>query len=258
MLPLGRAQASRLHRRLRPAVGRRRHHPAVSRSGPHGGNSSATVTRRYRTLHQFYGWLDRRGEVSGSPMASVGRPDDTYRRDVLTPGELAAVLGACRAPSANSRRGRNRMFEVHRDTAILLVLITTGMTASELTEIRVDDVDLDAGSIRVVGRGGRVRLVQLLRSPNDALQRYFSVRDCLPHASDSGSLWLGERGAFTTSGLRQMLVRRSAQAGIRPVTAGDFRRTFAHDALGRGTSKAVVAHVGGWGSASTVARYRPR
>jgi site-specific recombinase XerD len=138
------------------------------------------------------------------------------------------------------------------------MLITTGIRASELIALSMDDVDLDAETVRVVGRQGRERSIAMLRLPVAGLEAYLLARVNHRYAAISSSLWLGEKGPLTASGLRQMLERRCALADIRSATPHLFRRTFAHEALRRGMSHESLMDAGGWLTDQMPRRYAPR
>lgn len=217
------------------------------------GLAPATVMRRHRSLQQFGRWLERRGHVEENPFASVEPPNGRLEKpDALTPRELAALLGACRPLDPN---GTVDNFADHRDTAIVVLLLTTGMTASELIRLSVDDVDTHAGTIEVAGRDRVRRSMTMLRSSTDAIDGYLRVRQGHRFAIAGSSLWLGEKGPLTYAGLRQMLARRCDAAGLRRATPHDFRRAFARDALRHGMSHDQLRTAGGWKTDQMLARY---
>ena len=86
---------------------------------------------------------------------------------VLTNDELRALLKAAEGTT----------FEQRRDTALLRVLIDTGARVSEIANLTMaDDVDLDAGTLTVVGKGRRVRALPLGSKAIRSLDRYVRAR----------------------------------------------------------------------------------
>ena len=220
------------------------------------GLAPATVTRRYRSLQQFGRWLERRGHIDENLFISVELPClESDPHGVLSARELAALLGVCRPRDPNGRDGAVDNFADHRDTAIVVLLVTTGMTASELIGLATDDVDVDAATIHVTGRNRRQRSVHILRSSTETLDGYLRIRHAHRFAMSSSSLWLGEKGPLTYAGLRQMLARRSDAAGVRRSTPHLFRRTFASDALRHGMSAERLMAAGGWETDQMPKRY---
>lgn len=78
-----------------------------------------------------------------------------------------------------------------------------------------------------MGKGRRGRAVPFGAKTADAPRRYLRARAVHPPAH-TGALWLGKKGRVTDSGVRQILERRAAEAGVDNVRAHRFRRTYAH------------------------------
>lgn len=219
------------------------------------GLADATVARRYRSLRQLYRWLDEEDELPGpSPMAKMSPPKVVDNPPPMpSDDDVRALLAACRS-EVKASNGRHGKFEQVRDTAIVLVLATTGIRASELIGMRVADAHLDAETITVTGKGGRTRVVPLLFQPLEQVDRYLRTRRRHPFAKYP-ELWLGERGPLTDSGLRQMLERRCADAGIDRINPHAFRHRFAHVAKIRGLSDENLMVLAGWSTPQMLARY---
>jgi site-specific recombinase XerD len=209
------------------------------------GLSAATVGRRYRSLLQFYKWLAREGEIDRSPMD--GMPAiviPVQPPPVIEDDDLRRLLAVCDGPR----------FEDRRDTALIRMLATTGVRASELVGLAVTDVDLRRQAFTVLGKGRRNRSVELLPKAAEAVDRYLRVRRKHPGASRP-QLWLGQKGPLTVSGLRQLLERRCIAAGLEPINPHRFRHSFAHAAKLRGMADDELMSVAGWQSPAMLARY---
>jgi len=219
------------------------------------GLAPATVARRFRSLQQLYRWLDDEDEITISPMAKLRPPHVPVQPpDVLTLDERKAIVAACRDRNGVGSNGRAGKFEARRDTAMILMLLTNGVRAGELMGLHVEHVHLDVPSVVVLGKGGRYRNVPLLPPAADALDKYLRVRRRHKHA-DSHALWLGERGALTDAGLRQLLERRCEAAGIRHVNPHLFRHTWAHTRKSGGMSDEELMALGGWRTQQMLQRY---
>ena len=129
--------------------------------------SPATVARHYRNLQQLWGWLLDDGEIVRSPVERM-RPPSVPEQPVplISEADLVALLAAC----------KGNTFENRRDTAILRLLIDTGMRLAELTGLGVDDLDFDADVAHVLGKGRRARAVPFGNKTGDALRRYLRAR----------------------------------------------------------------------------------
>jgi site-specific recombinase XerD len=213
----------------------------------------ATANNRYRGLQSFFKWLVEEGEVKVSPMANMKPPripEGTV--PVLTEAQLKALLATCAGDG----------FEELRDAAILRVFMDTGGRRAEIAGLRYDprdddnnDVDLDQGVIRVIGKGRRERVLPLGRKTVKALDRYiFKVR-AKHHASHEPWLWLGKKGRLTETGIFQMIQRRGQQAGLGEIHPHQLRHTFAHSWLSSGGNEGDLMRITGWRSRTMLQRY---
>ena len=181
--------------------------------------SPASAANRYSSVRPFFNWLVEEGEIKASPMARMRKPKvPEHAPPILTDAELAAVLRACEGPS----------FDERRDAALVRVFLSTGARLSEVANLRwtpevpeTNDVDLDAGVMRVMGKGRRERMAFLSPKAVKALDRYLRLRArhrfvTLPW------LWLGQEGRLAQSGITQVLRgrgrgRRRRSAASSPV-----------------------------------------
>jgi site-specific recombinase XerD len=205
----------------------------------------ATASNRFRALQQFFKFLVDEEEITVSPMTTMKPPkvpEDPV--DVVPDTDLRTLLAACKGGD----------FEARRDTAMILLLLDTGMRRSELTGIEVDDIDWDTQTIRVQGKGGRMRACPFEVQVAKALNRYLRSRGSHRYAA-SRALWLGRRGPMKASGLNQMIRRRCAQAGIDRVHPHQLRHTFAHLWYAQGGGETDLMRLGGWRSRAMLQRY---
>ena len=206
----------------------------------------ATANQRYRSLIQFWKYLEEEGEIRTSPMSRM-KPPRVPEALVPVVGEddLKKLVGAC----------EGKHFDDRRDMAMIRVLIATGMRAGELTGMRVADLDRDTQVAFVVGKGRRPRACPYGAKAAQALDRYLRVRKVHPHA-DSDWLWLGKKGRVTDSGLRQMVQRRAAEAGIGHIHPHQLRHTYAHSFLAEGGNEGDLMMLAGWRSRQMLQRSR--
>ncbi len=224
------------------------------------GSAPATIARRYRSFLQFYKWAEEEDEVAVSPMVKMKPPKVPVQPpDVISADDLQRLLAACDTPRSGPGRpkpkdGARLTFENKRARAMILMLATTGIRAGELMSLTRESVALDPGGLTVMGKGGRARIVALMPKPAEALDKYLRVRRRHPRAN-LPELWIGEKGKLTDSGLRQMLERRSLDAGLGPINPHRFRHTFAHEAKSRGMSDGDLMSIAGWNSPQMLHRY---
>lgn len=210
------------------------------------GLSGNTVRTRYRGLRQLANWLHAEGETKTMVLAGVKQPQATSTPpDVLTGEEIAALLKACEGTRYYDRR----------DAACLRILIDTGARASEVVNLELGDVDLRAGTIRVTGKGDRVRVIPLGPASMRVLDRYIRARRQHRLAGTTDRLWIGERGPWTYDGMADALHERSVAAGVADFHPHRLRHTLAHRWLAAGGSETGLMDIAGWRSREMLERY---
>lgn len=163
--------------------------------------SPFTIHGHYRCLKAFFNWLVREERLDRSPMWNIKAPK--IPNLVIKPFATEDIL----AMLAQCRKGR---FVDLRDRAILLIFLDTGLRKSEMANIQLADIDIEAGTIKVMGKGSKERFVRMGRAARTALLRYLLKRtDVLP------CLWLSEeRRPLTHYGIQQVIRRLCLYAGI--------------------------------------------
>jgi site-specific recombinase XerD len=214
--------------------------------------SPANAHQHFRALKTFFNWLVDEEEIDRSPMRTMKPPTVPETEvPVISEEDLQKLFKACKGTSYADRR----------DTAILALFLDTGLRLSELTERRVEDVDLDLMVIRVLGKGSRWRVVPFGRTCAAALDRY--MRAAAKHKKkplgEDMWLWWGDRGQhgqrLTVWGVRHMLHRRCAEAGIPDLHPHQFRHTFAHLWKVNGGNEDDLMRITGWKSRQMLSRY---
>ncbi len=213
----------------------------------------ATASNRYRGCQSFFKWLVEEGEVKENPMARMKPPRvPEAPPDVLREDQLKALVATC-------EKGRD--YESRRDAALIRVFVDTGARLSEVTNLRLDlrddtvnDVDLDQGILRVLGKGSRERVLAVGRKTVRSLDRYIRMRG-QRHDAYSPNLWLGIKGPLTPSGVRQVLRRRGKEVGLGEIYPHQLRHSFAHTWLAEGGTEGDLMRLTGWRSRSMVQRY---
>jgi site-specific recombinase XerD len=223
-----------------------------------------TAHNRYRSLQAFFKWAVEEEMIETSPMERMTPPIvGEQLPPMLSDDQIRALLSVC---------AEDRTFAGRRDEAIIRVLLDSGARRSEIAALRwtpsnpeTDDVNLDGRQLRVLGKGRRERLVVIGREAVRALDRYLRYRNGGPrhgksipphHSAHLPNLWLGPKGAFTESGMGQMIHARGVTAGLGDhVHPHMFRRTYAHKMLAGGMNETDLMTLAAWRSRTMVSRY---
>jgi integrase/recombinase XerC len=166
----------------------------------------ATAHNRYRGLHAFFKWAVAEGDLEINPMERMKPPQLPEQPvEVVGPEQLARLLRTC----------EGRDFTSRRDSAVILLLVDTGMRRAECVSMTRDDVDLDQRIVWVLGKGRRPRALPIGRKTAQALDRYLRAREGhrsahLPH------LWVGRNGPMTPSGITRSFTTGPRPLGYRP------------------------------------------
>jgi integrase/recombinase XerD len=213
------------------------------------GRKARSSARLLSTLRQFYQHALREGWMTRDPTARIeapklGRPLPKG----LTEVEVEALL---EAPDINTPEG-------HRDRTMLEVLYATGLRVSELVGLRPEQVSLNQGVVRVVGKGGKERLVPLGDEAQTWLQAFYQG----PRADILGErpcdhLFPTRRGSGMTRQAFWYLTRKHAlAAGIhRHLSPHTLRHAFATHLLNHGADLRVVQMLLGHSDLSTTQIY---
>jgi len=221
------------------------------------GQSRATAARKLAAVRTFLRYLRREEIIDGDPGAQVVTP----KREVRMPAHLseAEMVRLIESPSNGDPLGR-------RDHAILELFYASGLRLSELAGLDLDDVNLSSRMVRVLGKGGKERLVPFNTSTASALRVYLQDRHRLVGGEGPAKagrhtrhepLFVNYRGGRLTVRSIDRLVRRYAAAassrdGISPHA---LRHSFATHLLQRGADLRAIQELLGHSRLSTTQRY---
>jgi integrase/recombinase XerD len=223
---------------------------SASTHGPNEAPYAATsVARALSAVRSFHRFCLREGLAPRDPAAGVARP--RVPRGLPHPLAVDEVRRLLEAPDPSTPDGR-------RDRALLELLYGSGLRVSEATGLDVDDLDLDEGFVRVLGKGGKERDVPMGSFARDALSAYLAGgRPALAGPSSRGALFLGTRGGrLARQSVGRSVARYARDAGIaRAVSPHDLRHSFATHLLDGGADVRVVQELLGHASVATTQIY---
>lgn len=203
----------------------------------HLRNRGLTPTSRARhlvTLRGFFRFLHQENYIAHDPAALIELPKSgRHLPGILSGPEICDLLAA---PRVDRPVGL-------RDAAMLELLYAAGLRVSELIQLKVLDLNFDAGYVKVFGKGGKERVVPIGRPALKVLNRYLDqARPLLLKGEASAFLFVARRGRpLSRQGFWKLLKKYAVQAGIRhPVSPHTLRHSFASHLLEGGADLRVV------------------
>ena len=214
-----------------------------------GGAKVRSAARLLSTLRRFYRWLLRSGAIRRDPTALLARPRlGRSLPKALSEGEIEQLLGA---PDLASTQGL-------RDRAMLELMYASGLRVSELVGLRLQQLSLAHGVVRVSGKGGRERVVPVGEEALAWLKRYLEgARPGLLKGRASDYLFPSRKAARMTRENFWHIIRRYARAADirRPLSPHGLRHSFATHLLNHGADLRVVQMLLGHSDLSTTQIY---
>ncbi len=203
------------------------------------GLKSRSIARQVTTLRGFFGFLLEERALESNPAELLFAPKIGSSLPKYL--DLPSVEKLLDAPGANPRTGL-------RDRAMLHLLYGAGLRVSELIALRVSDLEDSAGTVRVIGKGDKQRLVPVGREALHALDQYLRLqRPQLLKGRSSPYLFVTGRGSpMTRQGFWKLLRVHGKEAGIfRRLSPHVLRHTFAtHLIEGGADLRSVQAMLG--------------
>lgn len=211
--------------------------------------SPRSRARLLSSLKRFYAYLLREKKIEVDPVALISAPKlGRSLPKTLTEDDVDALLNS---PDTSTLLG-------FRDRALFEVLYATGLRVSELVEIQLNQVNLNQGVLRVVGKGNKERLVPLGEEAVYWLEQYQTdKRQSLLKGKVCDDLFVTNRGAAMTRQAFWYLIKRYAkQAGITAtISPHTLRHAFATHLLNHGADLRVVQMLLGHSDLSTTQIY---
>jgi len=228
-------------------------------------------------LRGFLGEMQRRGLAKRSAARALSAVRSLYRFLQAEEGVEAAAVRATRVPRLDRRlpvymdrpqveavikgaeaRAGHDDFEALRDLAMLELFYSSGLRLSELQGLGVDDVDLLADQVKVLGKGRKERILPIGSRAASAMRRYLGARDEIVTRPDSErrALFLTRRGKRLSARTVQRRVHRMLDAaGVDGLKTHSLRHTFATHMLDAGADLRAVQELLGHASLGTTQIY---
>lgn len=213
------------------------------------GLSKRSQARMLSSLKAFYRFLESTGLVFENPAALIDAPKiGPHLPVVLSISEIERIIFAVDLS----------IDEGHRNRAMIEVLYSCGLRASELINLKIQDLYLKDGFIKVRGKGRKERLVPIGAPAVEAILLYLSKRDHVEVKKvDEDYLFLNRRGGRLSREMLFIIVKKLAQkAGItKDISPHTFRHSFATHLVENGADLRVVQQMLGHESILTTEIY---
>lgn len=192
------------------------------------GRSKATVNRKLASLRNFYHYLEKEKRIQENPAENIKPPKISKKEiEYLSIEEMECLLAV---PDDSTIKGK-------RDRAILELLYATGIRASELIEMKLEDMNLRMGFVKCSGEHGKARIIPVGRLARKVMEDYvLDVRPVFLKGNQTDALFVNYAGrSFTRQGLWKVLKQYGEEAGLElPLTPQIIRNSFAVHMLQNG------------------------
>ena len=222
----------------------------------HKSYKQKTVKRKIASIKAFYNYLEETEIIAESPFRKIKvKFKETVTLPRIIPREEIEKLLNHMYQYLNENDKASRKFML-RDVAVIEVFFATGARVYEISNIREDSINLNTGLIRLMGKGGKERYVQISNtSILEILKKYYDENE--QAIKKSGYFFVNNRESrYTEQSIRLMLKKYTKQAGIeRNITPHMFRHSFATYLIEEGVDVSCVQQILGHSSIKTTQIY---
>ena len=211
--------------------------------------SDRSVSRILSSLRSFYGYLLRSGKILSNPFSQIKNPKMPRKGvEILNQAETAQFLENIACSTYLELRDRT-MFEL---------LYSCGMRVSEITNLRLHDIDIEEGLIRFIGKASKERITPIGETAKDFLIRYLNSARCnIEREIKNDYVFLNSRGSgISRQGFWKILKKYAKKQKIeKNLYPHIFRHSFATHLLEQGADLRIVQELLGHSSISTTEIY---
>ncbi len=213
------------------------------------GIAPNSVARRLAAIRMFHRFLARERILKSDPSTLVDSPK-LWKRvpDALSVNEVEALISQ---PNVHDTQGI-------RDRAILETLYATGMRVSEAVNLRKDNINLDVGFLRCIGKGNKERIIPLGKKAIASIKRYIAVsRPKLLKGRESDFLFVSRCGKKISRQSFWKIIKKYARIARikKPIKTHTLRHSFATHLLEHGADLRSVQEMLGHADISTTQIY---
>jgi len=212
-------------------------------------NSPSSIARKLSTLRSFFQYWVKKGHMAQNPARAVHSPKVPKRLPkFLSVDEVTSLIESA----------VNDDFKGRREKAILELLYSSGLRVSELTGADIGSIDLENRLVKVLGKGGKERLVPIGKKAIDKLKDYLDIRPSVVRKDrENDALFLNSRGErLTVRSIQRLIEEVIRRCGMsKGASPHVFRHTFATHLLNAGADLRSIQELLGHASLSTTQKY---
>ena len=187
-----------------------------------------TIKRKIASVKAFYNYLEEREVIDSNPFKKVKvKFKETKTLPKIIPREEIEQLLNCIYKQENKNIEKNYTYWL-RDIAVIETLFATGARVYEISNIREDSIDLNSGLIKIMGKGGKERYIQIAVPEILSILKKYHLQN-IEAIKKSGYFFVNNRGRrYSEQSIRLMIKKYTKLAGIeRNITPHMFRHSFA-------------------------------
>ena len=218
------------------------------------GNCASSRARKLSALRSFFKWATESKNVVKNPVESVEMPKIPHKEPkVMSDSDVSKVMLAAK------KEVESKHCDSFRNLAIISILFNTGIRRSELTEIKLSDIDFNAGSIVIHGKGNKDRIVYFNDSTRAVLYEFVTVhRGIMKSASESEYLFVSKRAEkLCSSSVNKIIDSFYCAANIKEkgYTVHSTRKAFATKVYNNTNDIVATQYLLGHSNPQTTMRY---
>ena len=212
------------------------------------GLSGHTINTYMRSIRAFWSWLVEEEVIASNPFSRLKIPKPPKKiTAAFSPYQIELLLGVMSSSA-----------EGYRDMVIILALLDTGLRVNELMNLKIDNVWLEEGLIKVLGKGNKERLVPIGKQVRKLLWRYITQYRSEPARPNLDNVFLTWDGRpLTRNRVNSIIKRYGKMAGLTGIRCSPhtLRHTFAINYLRNGGDVFSLQRILGHSSLEMTRRY---
>ena len=213
-------------------------------------NGDDICAARWTALNTFFQFLKDYDYINDNPMDKTSRPKIRTEHKVtyLTKDEIETVLDEIRMNSTNQRRSR--------DLCLVSLALSTGLRVSAITQINIEDIDLNNYTINVIEKGNKIRTIRFGENLALLISQCIKDRDRYYPNAETNALFLSQwKRRMTTQAVRDLVAKYTINIQGKHITPHKLRASAATNLAASGVSIQAIAKVLGHENIQTTRRY---